>query len=169
MKTTNYYADKPNRQFLNGKKKLSGTNSYLLKGKNEKWKETAKDVGKDLLIGVLGGGLAAATIGKSSFLVGLTLSAYGHHTENKSLSTLGLGMMASGSMSALNSQCKTPALQERLKLFQDELKRKLFLEKLNPPKNNPQSVQRKAKKHQPHLHNLILYLPNLYQGKTRII
>src|SRR5688572_3267353 len=123
METTNYYADKSNRKLLNGKKKSARIKSEVSSDKNEKWKETAKDVGKDLLVGVMGGGLASATIGKPSFLVGLVLSAYGHHTENKSVSALGLGMMASSSMTALNSQGKAPKLPERLKLFQEELKR----------------------------------------------
>jgi hypothetical protein len=130
METTNYYADKSNRQFLNGKKKFSKAKTEIAADKNEKWKETAKDVGKDLLVGVLGGGLAAATIGRPAFFVGLALSTYGHHTENKSLSALGLGMMASGTMTALNSNSKIPELPERLKLFQEELKRKLFLDKI---------------------------------------
>jgi hypothetical protein len=140
METTNYYTDKSRRQFVNGKKKVSKLNGGALNGRDEKWKETAKDVGKDLLIGVLGGGAAAATVGRSSFIVGLVISTYGHHTENKSLAALGLGMMSSASMTALNSDGKTPELPERLKLFQEELKRKLFVDKLVKLKL-PQAVQ----------------------------
>lgn len=132
MESTNYYEDKANRQFLNETNKISKRKFEQPEEKPEKWKDTAKGVGTDLLVGVLGGGLAAATIGKPAFLVGLVISGYGHYTENKVISALGLGMMASGTMTAFNGKTQAPNLPDRLKEFQEELKRKLFLDKLFP-------------------------------------
>jgi hypothetical protein len=46
-------------------------------------------------ISVLGGGLAAAVIGKPSFLIGAGLTFVGYYKDNHWLAPLGLGMMAS--------------------------------------------------------------------------
>ena len=146
MEASNYYKDKEKRQFLdslNGKndgesnKNNPGDKNNPKTGK-EKLKDTATSVGKDLLIGVLGGGFGAAVFGKYSFFAGLALSSYGHHTENKDIATLGLGMMSSGSMTGGQGVKQDPKatmmdkMQERVKAFGDELKRKLFLDKLLP-------------------------------------
>lgn len=130
MDTSNYYEDKTKRQFLNETSKKPKQKVEEQDKKPQVWKETAKGVGTDLVIGVLGGGLAAALIGKSSFLVGLVVSGYGHYAQNKIISALGLGIMASGTMSALNSKGEEPKIAERLVAFKEELKRKLFLDKI---------------------------------------
>jgi len=130
MEASNYYEDKANRQFLKEKNKTIKNKSEESETKPEKWKDTAKDVGTDLVVGVLGGGLVAAAIGKPAFLVGLAISSYGHYSENKNISALGLGMMASGTMTAINGKTGAPTLSERLNEFKEELKRKLFIDKI---------------------------------------
>lgn len=134
MEPSNYYEEKSKRQFVNENKKTTKEKLMEAEEKSGDWKETAKDVGTDLVVGVLGGGLAAAAIGKPSLLVGLVISGYAHHTKNKILSALGLGMMASGTMSALTGKSQAPNMADRLGAFKDELKRKLFLDKLLPTK-----------------------------------
>src|SRR5689334_20502383 len=56
-------------------------------------KHSALETGKDLLIGVLGGGLVAALIGKHAFVIGLGVTGVGHYAGNTLASTFGLGMM----------------------------------------------------------------------------
>jgi hypothetical protein len=107
-----------------------------------KLKSTAEGMGLDILVGVLGGGVASALLGKYSFLVGLGVSGIGHFSENKTLTALGLGMMASGTFTALTSKQqdeKKPLpdrIKERLEAFQDELKRKVFLDKISLGNNS---------------------------------
>ncbi len=130
MEPGNYYEDKSKRQFVNQTKKNATQKTGQTENSSEKWKDTAKGVGTDLVVGVLGGGLVAAAIGKPALLVGLAISGYGHYAQNKMISALGLGIMASGTMSALNSKAVAPTLNERVRAFGEELKRKLFLDKL---------------------------------------
>jgi len=149
MEANNYYKDKEKRKFLdslngNDSKNKNESDKNHTRDKNnpktgkEKLKDTATSVGKDVLIGVLGGGFGAAVFGKYSFFAGLALSSYGHHTENKDIATLGLGMMSSNSMTTLQGVEQDPKatmmdrMQERVKAFGEELKRKLFLDKLLP-------------------------------------
>lgn len=132
MDNQNYYEDKENRQFFNKTAKVPKQKPEQEEKEPEKWKETAKGVGTDLVIGVLGGGLLAAAIGRPAFLVGLAVSGYGHYAQNKVISALGLGIMASGTMSALNKKGEDPNMKERLIAFREELKRKIYLDKLLP-------------------------------------
>lgn len=145
MEPGNYYEDKAKRQFINQNKKNITQKSDHSKNGTEKWKDTAKGMGTDLVVGVLGGGLVAAAIGKPALLVGLAVSGYGHYAQNKMISALGLGIMASGTMSALNSKAEAPVLTDRVRAFGEELKRKLFLDKLFPNKgeslNGPKLIK----------------------------
>lgn len=102
----------------------------------EKLTKTAKGLTSDLLLGVIGGGLAGALLGKYSFLVGLGVAGYGHYSDNKLLGTVGLGMMASGTAYALlggkEQDPKATTMEkvtERLNGFKNELKRKVWIDK----------------------------------------
>lgn len=57
-------------------------------------KNSALETGKGILIGVLGGGLIGAAIGRPSLLVGIVTTGVGHYSGNKPIQLLGLGMMA---------------------------------------------------------------------------
>src|SRR4051812_1169561 len=59
-------------------------------------KNSAIESVKDLVVGVVGGGLAGAAIGKPSLLVGLGTSLMGHYIGSSMATSFGLGMMASG-------------------------------------------------------------------------
>lgn len=106
----------------------------------DKINKTTKGLTNDLLLGVIGGGLAGALLGKYSFFVGLGLAGYGHYSDNKMLGTVGLGMMASGTASALlGGKAQDPKLSqmekvtERIKGFTSELKRKVWIDKWDSP------------------------------------
>ncbi len=138
METPNYYNDKNKRQLLSPAKQSQKVK--LNENPHGKIKETVKDVGSDLVIGVLGGGLLAATLGRYAFIAGLGISGYGHYCKNQKLSALGLGLMASGTLTAVNGKpidsklSTTDQIAERIKAFGDELKKKLFLDKFLPEK-----------------------------------
>lgn len=138
MDTCNYYEDKAKRQFQNETVKNAKVKHEKEENTAGNLKATAKGVGTDLVIGVLGGGLIAAAIGKPAFLIGLAVSSYGHYVKNRMISALGLGIMASGTMSALNNKGEQPNLEKRLIEFREELKRKLYLDKLIPEQKNTQ-------------------------------
>lgn len=106
----------------------------------EKINKTTKGLTNDLLLGVIGGGLAGAVLGKYSFFAGLAIAGYGHYSDNKMLGTIGLGMMASGTASALlGGKAQDPKLSqmekvtERVKAFTGELKRKVWIDKWDSP------------------------------------
>lgn len=151
MEEKNYYEDRKNRQFLDNsteKNQPSGKPKLETKQKeetqNEKLTRTAKEVGTDVVAGVLGGGLGAAVFGSYSFFAGLLVSGYGHYTKNKYVARLGLGMMASSSMKMAQGVKQDPKasmfdnIQERVKAFGQELQRKLLLDKLLSGKNQKQ-------------------------------
>lgn len=143
MEESNYYEDRKNREFLDNtpeKNKSKGESKHEKKEKEETEKEklmrTAKEVGTDFAVGVLGGGLGAAVCGRYSLLTGLLVSGWGHYTKNKHIARLGLGLMASSSMTGAQGVKQDPNatmtenIQERVKAFGQELKRRLFLDKL---------------------------------------
>ncbi len=143
MEESNYYEDKKNRQFLDNtaeKNKTSDKPRPAAKQKeetqNENLSRTAKEVGTDVVAGMLGGGLGATILGRYSFFAGLLVSGFGHYTKNKYVARLGLGIMASSSMSAAHGVKQDPKagvlsnIQERVKAFGQELQRKLLLDKL---------------------------------------
>lgn len=146
MEESNYYEDKKNREFLDStpEKNKRGESKPETKEKEETQKEkltrTAKEIGTDLAVGVLGGGLGAAICGRYSLLTGLFISGWGHYTKNKYIARLGLGLMASSSMTSVQGIKQDPNasmmenMQERVKAFGQELKRKLFLDKLGAAK-----------------------------------
>ena len=115
---------------------LAGDDAPHKNEQKSKLKSTAEGVGRDVLIGVLGGGLASALLGKYSFIAGLGVAGFGHYSENKTLTALGLGMMASGTFLALTGKKQddkkpiSDRIKERLETFREELKQKVFLDKV---------------------------------------
>lgn len=101
----------------------------------DKFKSTAEGLGRDLLIGVIGGGLAGAILGRYSFLLGLGVAGFGHYSESKTMTALGLGMMASGTFHALTGKDQDPKkpllekVTERVEAFKNDMKRKLWVDK----------------------------------------
>jgi hypothetical protein len=98
-------------------------------------KQAAIDTGKDLLIGAIGGGLAGAILGRSSLLVGIAVTGISHYLKLKAGTSFGIGMMASGGYQTISSVNGTPqngfdGVKERMQVFKEDLKQKLFLDKI---------------------------------------
>lgn len=100
------------------------------------FKKTALETGRDILIGAVGGGLAGAVLGRSSFLVGVAVTGVGHYMGSNGAAAFGVGMMASGGYQAvagaMNGTQKEgiEGVKERMTAFKEEFKRKLFLDKI---------------------------------------
>lgn len=109
-------------------------------------KATAIEATKDLVVGVVGGGLAGAGIGKPSLLVGIGTSLLGHYLNQPLIKSFALGMMASGGyqiagLSGTEMQGLEGA-KERVKSFGENLKTRLYLDKIlkpKPKKSNPEN------------------------------
>lgn len=95
------------------------------------------ETGKDLIIGVIGGGFAGAMIGRSSLLIGVAVTGIGHYTKNRLLTTFGFGMMAASGFQSKKEGISGPENQdvlegakERAVAFKDSLSEKLFIDKI---------------------------------------
>lgn len=97
-------------------------------------KHSAIETLKDLTIGVVGGGLAGAAIGKPSLLVGLGASLIGHYAGVPMATSFGLGMMASGGYQigsgTVNGLSGMDGVKERVKSFSESFKQRLYLDKI---------------------------------------
>jgi hypothetical protein len=124
---------KKNRYQKQAKKKnfLAGMNEGLPTKGNAK--NTLLETGKDILIGVLGGGLIGAAIGRPSLLIGIVTTGAGHYTGNKLVQLLGVGMMASNGFQKGNTVSGLEGLngvKERLKAYKETFSEKLYLDKI---------------------------------------
>jgi len=98
-------------------------------------KDAATELGKDIVVGVIGGGVAGAALGRLSFLVGAAVSGVGHFAKSRLASALGLGMMASGTYQTVSGMNGKPAeglegVKERLLALKDDMKKRVFLDKV---------------------------------------
>lgn len=98
-------------------------------------KNSALETGRLVLIGVLGGGVLSAVIGKPSFLIGMAATGAGGYLNNNTLSVLGLGMMASNSfvskgINGVEGLDGLDGVKERVMAFKEELMDKTYLNKL---------------------------------------
>lgn len=114
------------------KKSLSGTGDASTGGKV---KDAATELGKDIVIGVIGGGVAGAVLGRLSFVVGAAVTGVGHFAKSRIASALGLGMMASGTYQAMSGMNGKPTsglegVKERLLALKDDMKKRIFLDKV---------------------------------------
>ena len=114
------------------KKELSGTGDGST---GERAKDAAVELGKDIVVGVIGGGVAGAALGRLSFLVGAAVSGVGHFAKSRIASALGLGMMASGTYQTVSGMNGKEAeglegVKERLLALRDDMKKRIFLDKV---------------------------------------
>lgn len=141
MENSNYYEERAKKTFSSAKPE--NENGTSPSAKKDTWMEILKNVGIDAGIAVLGGGAGAAVLGRYSFLAGAALTTYAHYEKSDKLRTLGIGLMASSSMTLCAKQDPkagmTENMIERLKSFGQELKRKLLLDKLMPEKQAPKA------------------------------
>lgn len=128
METKNSYAKAAKKKSLLG----SITKTLDTKGDH---KNSAIETGKDLVAGVLGGGLIGAALGRASLAVGAVVTYIGHYTKSRLASVFGLGMMASGTQSksgvdGTDDKNMLEGAQERVLAFKDGIQQKLFLDKV---------------------------------------
>lgn len=136
---------KKNRYLKKAKQKeaLGGVASSFTKGDIKK---TAIETGRDVLLGAIGGGLAGAVIGRSSFLVGIVVTGVGHYMRSDGAASFGIGMMASGgyqaASGAINGSEKEgfEGVKERMEAFKEEFKKKLFLDKIIKAKSKEEGT-----------------------------
>jgi hypothetical protein len=125
------------------KRALNGTDTGS-KTTAAKVKHSAIATGKDLLIGVIGGGIAGAVIGKPSLLIGAGVTGYGHFANKPSLTTFGIGMMAASGFNTGSNTTQgvdgfsAEEVKARVMSFKDSIASKLFLDKIIKKKNSGQ-------------------------------
>ncbi len=98
-------------------------------------KNTALETGKDILIGVLSGGLIGAIIGKPSFAVGMLTTGVGHYSGNKLVSLFGIGIMAANGFqknttSTVSGLEGLDGIKERIQAYKESLSEKFYLDKI---------------------------------------
>ena len=117
------------------KRALHGTDTAQ-KTVTEKVKQSAIETGKDLLIGVIGGGIAGAVIGKASLLIGAGVTGYGHYAHKPTLTIFGIGMMAASGVNAGTNATNgvdgfsKEEVKARIMSFKDSIASRLFLDKI---------------------------------------
>lgn len=119
-------------QKMQKKQLLEGVSQEHAKGSIKK---TAMETGRAVLIGAIGGGLAGAVLGRSSFIVGIAVTGVGHYMGSSGAASFGVGMMASGGYQAIAGMNGTQkegfeGVKERMMAFKEEFKKKLFLDKI---------------------------------------
>ena len=138
-KKRNKYAMQAERKTMAGVP--TSTTSSNGKGNLQK---TMMVTGKDIVIGGLGGALAGAVVGRSSFILGILVTAGGHYFGSSTTSMFGVGMMASGGYQSVasglsgNEKEGVEGIKERLSNFKEVFKRQFYLDKL-PLKKNKQT------------------------------
>lgn len=96
-------------------------------------KNTALETGKDLLVGVIGGGLIGAAIGKPSLIIGTIITGAGHYADNKLATIFGIGMMASNGFQkgkAVSGLEGIDGVKERMQAYKESFSEKLYLDKI---------------------------------------
>lgn len=94
-------------------------------------KNSLLETGKDLLVGVIGGGLIGAAIGKPSLLIGLGMTGVGHYMDNRLATIFGIGIMASNGFQqkSVDGLDGLDGVKERVAAYKDTFSEKLFLDK----------------------------------------
>lgn len=119
------------------------------KTESENLKHSAIETGKDLLIGVIGGGIVGAVIGKPALLIGVGVTGYGHYAKKPALTTFGIGMMASSGFSGNTTQgvdgFSVEDAKARVMNFKDSLTSRLFLDKIIKKKEPTEKTEQTEK------------------------
>jgi hypothetical protein len=97
-------------------------------------KNTLIETGKDLVIGVIGGGILGSVIGKPSLIAGVGVTGFGHFMGNRLVSLIGIGMMAAnGFQTKTVSGIEEEGMQgikDRVMAFKDSFSEKFYLDKI---------------------------------------
>jgi hypothetical protein len=121
------------------KKSLLGEITKDLETKGD-IKNTAIETLKDVVIGVVAGGVAGSAIGRASLLIGAAVTGLGHYYKSRLGSVFGVGMMAAGGFQQTTTPLKgTPkeglegaleGAKERVMSFKESISQKLYLDKI---------------------------------------
>lgn len=132
------------------KKALHGTDTTA-QTTGGKIQHSVLQTGKDLLIGVIGGGIVGAVVGKPSLLIGAGITGYGHYSGKSMLTTFGIGMMASGGFYSAKGGSPTGTqgiegfskedMKARILSFKDSVTSRLFLDKIIKKKVSENSTE----------------------------
>lgn len=103
-------------------------------------KNTVIETGKDILVGVVGGGLIGAALGRPSLLIGAGVTGAGHYMGNKVATLLGIGMMAANGFQKSKTVeglegMDMQSIKDRMVAYKDNFSEKLYLDKIIPKKN----------------------------------
>lgn len=130
---------KKNQYEMEAKKKsLLGEITKDLETKGDV-KNSAIETVKDLVVGVLGGGVVGAAIGKASLVIGAVVTGIGHYTKSRLTSIFGIGLMASNGFQKSGDQVNGPddkekdmleGVKDRVMTFKENFQQKLFLDKI---------------------------------------
>lgn len=113
------------------KKKFLQSMSQPLNTKND-FKNSAIETGKDLIVGVVGGGFVGAGIGKPSLLIGIAITGVGHYMDNRLITSFGMGMMASNGFQnkSLKGVNGIEDMKERLNTYKNSFMEKTYVDKI---------------------------------------
>jgi hypothetical protein len=128
---------KPNKYEQEAKKKhfLSGiTEDLETKGD---LKNTAVETVKDVVVGVVAGGLLGAALGRISLALGAAVTGISHYTKSRLGTIFGVGLMASSSFLKPDQTVAgkedgdfLDGAKDRLSAFKDSVSHRLFLDKV---------------------------------------
>jgi hypothetical protein len=124
-KKTRYARNQKRKNFMQGFNSQLDTRGNI--------KNTALETGKDILVGVLGGGLIGAAIGKPSLIIGIVTTGVGHYSGNKLTQLLGLGLMAANGFqknTTVSGLEGMDGVKERVQAFKESFSDKLYLDKI---------------------------------------
>ena len=93
------------------------------------------ETGKDLIVGVVGGGFVGAAIGKPSLLIGIAITGTGHFMNNRLLTSLGMGMMASNgfqtkSLKGVDEMDGVEEVKARINTYKTSFLEKTYFDKI---------------------------------------
>lgn len=135
------------------KKSLLGEITRDLETKGD-MKNSAIETLKDVVVGVVAGGVAGSAIGRASLIIGAAVTGLGHYYKSRLASIFGVGMMAANGYQQTNTQMQgTPkdglegmieGAKERVMNFKDTFTQKLFLDKVLKSKEEKKEEQTKG-------------------------
>lgn len=105
---------------------------------------------RDLLIGVIGGGVVGSALGRSSLVVGAVITGGGHYYKSQLATMFGMGMMASNGFQTGDKSVKgveqdvLTGVKERVEAYRNSFKEKLFLDKLPKAKKAVNGLEGKV-------------------------
>jgi hypothetical protein len=98
-------------------------------------KNSLLETGKDIIVGVIGGGLVGAAIGKPSLVIGIGVTGAGHYMDNRLATLFGIGLMAangfqpSKSVAGLDGM-DMASIKSRMAAYKDSFIEKTYLDKV---------------------------------------